>query len=114
MTAFQVIITEPAEQDLHMVINYISKELHNPLAAKKLLRNIKLKVELLKTYPKRFPLVRDKVLALKNIRKIPIDQDRKSTRLNSSHVSISYAVFCLKKTSKNRAQTICRETIRKP
>src|SRR5699024_12309860 len=24
------------------------------------------------------------------------DQDRKSTRLNSSHVSISYAVFCLK------------------
>src|SRR5437868_12519813 len=25
------------------------------------------------------------------------DGDRKSTRLNSSHVSISYAVFCLKK-----------------
>src|SRR5207249_11440520 len=25
-----------------------------------------------------------------------IDADRKSTRLNSSHVSISYAVFCLK------------------
>src|SRR3989442_12047746 len=25
------------------------------------------------------------------------DQDRKSTRLNSSHVRISYAVFCLKK-----------------
>src|SRR5699024_12515143 len=27
----------------------------------------------------------------------PIQPDRKSTRLNSSHVSISYAVFCLKK-----------------
>src|SRR5690554_7585994 len=26
-----------------------------------------------------------------------VDQDRKSTRLNSSHVRISYAVFCLKK-----------------
>src|SRR5699024_12596854 len=26
-----------------------------------------------------------------------MSQDRKSTRLNSSHVSISYAVFCLKK-----------------
>src|SRR5699024_12016951 len=26
-------------------------------------------------------------------------EDRKSTRLNSSHVSISYAVFCLKKTN---------------
>src|SRR5690349_23004134 len=28
------------------------------------------------------------------------DQDRKSTRLNSSHVEISYAVFCLKKKKK--------------
>src|SRR5207249_7408887 len=28
---------------------------------------------------------------------IPPFSDRKSTRLNSSHVSISYAVFCLKK-----------------
>src|SRR5690349_24185070 len=27
--------------------------------------------------------------------------DRKSTRLNSSHVEISYAVFCLKKKNKN-------------
>src|SRR5204862_6641482 len=26
-----------------------------------------------------------------------VDEDRKSTRLNSSHVEISYAVFCLKK-----------------
>src|SRR5690348_18063117 len=29
--------------------------------------------------------------------------DRKSTRLNSSHPSISYAVFCLKKKKKNNA-----------
>src|SRR5207253_10793224 len=29
-----------------------------------------------------------------------IGQDRKSTRLNSSHVAISYAVFCLKKKKK--------------
>src|SRR5690625_6252370 len=28
---------------------------------------------------------------------LPIILDRKSTRLNSSHVAISYAVFCLKK-----------------
>src|SRR4051812_49454877 len=27
----------------------------------------------------------------------PLRRDRKSTRLNSSHMSISYAVFCLKK-----------------
>src|SRR3712207_7021460 len=29
------------------------------------------------------------------------DQDRKSTRLNSSHANISYAVFCLKKKKHN-------------
>src|SRR5437868_10133120 len=29
-------------------------------------------------------------------------KDRKSTRLNSSHVSISYAVFCLKKKKKKK------------
>src|SRR5260221_389757 len=31
-----------------------------------------------------------------------IISDRKSTRLNSSHTVISYAVFCLKKKKKNR------------
>src|SRR3712207_8712210 len=32
-------------------------------------------------------------------------QDRKSTRLNSSHANISYAVFCLKKKKKRRRHT---------
>src|SRR5438094_8177223 len=31
-------------------------------------------------------------------------EDRKSTRLNSSHRTISYAVFCLKKKKKNNIQ----------
>src|SRR5690242_20861819 len=35
-------------------------------------------------------------------------EDRKSTRLNSSHMSISYAVFCLKKKKKKRRDT-CRK-----
>src|SRR5690349_22756054 len=33
-------------------------------------------------------------------------RDRKSTRLNSSHVEISYAVFCLKKKKKKKTPTI--------
>src|SRR5204863_7548416 len=35
---------------------------------------------------------------------IPEIRDRKSTRLNSSHVEISYAVFCLKKKKQQRLQ----------
>src|SRR5690554_7336353 len=34
------------------------------------------------------------------------EQDRKSTRLNSSHVRISYAVFCLKKKKKKHTKII--------
>src|SRR5258708_27159861 len=33
--------------------------------------------------------------------RVPLFQDRKSTRLNSSHQIISYAVFCLKKKKRN-------------
>src|SRR5699024_11841699 len=38
-----------------------------------------------------------KITSFKNFALTVARKDRKSTRLNSSHVSISYAVFCLKK-----------------
>src|SRR5215475_15478732 len=41
----------------------------------------------------------------------PDRRDRKSTRLNSSHVKISYAVFCLKKKKKKKTET---KTTKKP
>src|SRR5207249_5151683 len=40
-------------------------------------------------------------------------RDRKSTRLNSSHVSISYAVFCLKK-KKTRTKKTCAVALTRP
>src|SRR5688572_30853866 len=39
-------------------------------------------------------------------RAVRIVLDRKSTRLNSSHSQISYAVFCLKKKKKQKKDTI--------
>src|SRR3712207_8926162 len=40
-----------------------------------------------------------------------VSQDRKSTRLNSSHANISYAVFCLKKKKKaDMLQVYCIQT----
>src|SRR5687768_18086390 len=38
----------------------------------------------------------------------PNHEDRKSTRLNSSHGYISYAVFCLKKKTKHALQTFSK------
>src|SRR5438067_10447390 len=39
------------------------------------------------------------------------DPDRKSTRLNSSHVSTSYAVFCLKKKMRRCPPTPCARSV---
>src|SRR5205814_10456843 len=38
--------------------------------------------------------------------------DRKSTRLNSSHLGISYAVFCLKKKKKYKKKTLLLKTLK--
>src|SRR5436853_5158006 len=40
--------------------------------------------------------------------RMPLPLDRKSTRLNSSHLGISYAVFCLKKKKNCRRKSHCR------
>src|SRR5580658_2351873 len=46
---------------------------------------------------------------------ISVEQDRKSTRLNSSHLVISYAVFCLKKKkTKQHSHTIDIKKIHRP
>src|SRR5215204_6913597 len=41
------------------------------------------------------------------------DRDRKSTRLNSSHTVISYAVFCLKKKKKTKLKLLIKKKKKK-
>src|SRR5205814_8065499 len=41
----------------------------------------------------------------RHLRPMAPERDRKSTRLNSSHLGISYAVFCLKKKKKKNNKT---------
>src|SRR3712207_8382439 len=43
-----------------------------------------------------------------------VEADRKSTRLNSSHANISYAVFCLKKTTHHADTTLKRTNTKTP
>src|SRR5258708_31677153 len=50
--------------------------------------------------------------ALRSLLKAPnLKEDRKSTRLNSSHQIISYAVFCLKKKKHPGNCTKCRASV---
>src|SRR5699024_12435550 len=44
--------------------------------------------------------MREEIDPILRLERLMHNLDRKSTRLNSSHVSISYAVFCLKKKKK--------------
>src|SRR5205814_8395864 len=50
-------------------------------------------------YPRAMELLESGAIQVKNLITAiaPLEEDRKSTRLNSSHLGISYAVFCLKK-----------------
>src|SRR5699024_12192684 len=48
-----------------------------------------------------YPVILSTTHSIRKCAKDPYLLDRKSTRLNSSHVSISYAVFCLKKKRKS-------------
>src|SRR4051794_41698233 len=57
-------------------------------------------------HPERLLRRREMGAALSAVASIP---DRKSTRLNSSHPSISYAVFCLKKKKKKGRMQSCPE-----
>src|SRR5689334_23784848 len=52
-----------------------------------------------------YAVIRDAALALLAAAQPRRDPDRKSTRLNSSHSSISYAVFCLKKKKKKQTSS---------
>src|SRR2546422_7335743 len=49
-------------------------------------------------------VVEDAADVILNLKQVPFNLDRKSTRLNSSHGYISYAVFCLKKKKKRLRQ----------
>src|SRR3989442_2109981 len=55
------------------------------------------------------PAPRSSVCPRSTCSRIRTRTDRKSTRLNSSHVRISYAVFCLKKKKKAKHHTALRD-----
>src|SRR2546422_7807651 len=57
-------------------------------------------------------VVRTESKAARHLRGVAVGPDRKSTRLNSSHGYISYAVFCLKKKKKTKQTYACRRTTR--
>src|SRR4051812_49469604 len=61
--------------------------------------------------PKSRDLLRLNIVRAIAVTMLSLNKDRKSTRLNSSHMSISYAVFCLKKKKKKKKKKKTRTKI---
>ena len=73
MLKYNLAIAEAAEADLDEIADYISYELKEPTTALKQLARIQEAMGTLEELPERHSLVKDKYLAAKGIRKLPID-----------------------------------------
>ena len=69
---YQIVVTQPARQDLQSALSYLTQELKNPQAARDLLDAVEKDVQSLSRMPERFPLVRDEALRREGIRFFPI------------------------------------------
>ncbi|MCL2076862.1 MAG: type II toxin-antitoxin system RelE/ParE family toxin [Oscillospiraceae bacterium] len=72
MEKFNVDLTEPAENDLRDIANYISTQLNTPISALNVIKAIKTKIETLETMAMVYPLVRDDRLASLGYRSITV------------------------------------------
>lgn len=72
MKNYNILITEPAEQDLQDIVHYISKHLFSPTNALQLLDMIESSVTNLKQLPERHPLIQDEPLATLGYRKLVV------------------------------------------
>src|SRR5690625_6433159 len=87
---------DPVDEHLQLLLNKAKQQTQIKLGPR-IMTEIEEDV-MREIFPKMEALIEDVVQAVGRT-KVP---DRKSTRLNSSHVAISYAVFCLKKKKKAR------------
>jgi len=72
MDEYKVNITEPAENDLHDIVHYISSQLNAPIAALHMIQTMKESIAQLKTTAHAYPIVRDDRLASMGYRPLVI------------------------------------------
>lgn len=73
MKEFEVVITQPAAQDLGDILSYISKELREPVIAKNLIGRMREAIMSLQQLPERNALVSDERLASQGIRTLLVE-----------------------------------------
>src|SRR5690625_6352565 len=97
MSVFKIRMGIPGMRDFWNELLEKEKSGNISSEEKDLLTSLFKSIKLLHTNPRHPSLKTHEIKDLSKKYKIKVWQDRKSTRLNSSHVAISYDVFCLKK-----------------
>jgi toxin ParE1/3/4 len=72
MKQYHIDISEPAENDLGQTINYISKDLQEPVTSMNLLKTIEDAILVLETIPYRYSLAQDEYLLKQGIHILPV------------------------------------------
>ncbi len=70
----ECILTKKASGDLEKIIDYISIQLHNPMAARNLINKIAKALEMITEYPNSCPIVNNEFINEPDIRKVLIDR----------------------------------------
>jgi len=68
---YKIHVSHAAEHDLHSAANYIAHQLQNPLAARRMLANALASIDSLETFPGRFPVIDEPLLASHQLHFVP-------------------------------------------
>ena len=69
---YTVELSNTAEQDIHESVRYVTLQLKNPVAGRRLLGNTINCVDSLESFPARFPVIDDPILVIHQIHFVPV------------------------------------------
>lgn len=81
---YKIHVSHAAEHDLHSAANYIAHQLQNPLAARRMLANALASIDSLETFPGRFPVIDEPLLASHQLHFVPVQNYLLFYRIDSS------------------------------
>lgn len=90
---YKIHVSHAAEHDLHSAANYIAHQLQNPLAARRMLANALASIDSLETFPGRFPVIDEPLLASHQLHFVPVQNYLLFYRIDSSTQTVHILRF---------------------
>lgn len=90
---YKIHVSHAAEHDLHSAANYIAHQLQNPLAARQMLANALASIDSLETFPGRFPVIGEPLLASHQLHFVPVQNYLLFYRIDSSTQTVHILRF---------------------